>query len=62
MIGHELHNNATYCDARQRCMCVQASVMSVTSDFPSNKAHVRPIRVNVMLTFNKVKLELLCPW
>jgi hypothetical protein len=33
----------------------------VTSDCPSDKAHVCPIRANAMLTFDRIKLELLCP-
>ena len=36
--------------------------MFVTFDCSSDKVHVCPIRANTMLTFDRVKLELLCPW
>jgi hypothetical protein len=36
---------------------VRLSRPSVTSD----KVHVRPIRVNVLLTLDRVNLDLLCP-
>jgi hypothetical protein len=39
---------------RQGCLCVRPSI---TSD----KVHVRPIRVNVLLTLDRVNLDLLCP-
>jgi hypothetical protein len=42
----------------QGCLCVRPSVSSVTSD----KVHARPIRVNVLLTLDKINLDLLCPW
>jgi hypothetical protein len=38
----------------QGCLCVHPSV---TSD----KVRVRPIRVNVLLTLDKVNIDLLCP-
>jgi hypothetical protein len=42
---------------KQGCLCVRPSVRpSVTSD----KVHVCPIRVNVLLTLNRVNLDLLC--
>jgi hypothetical protein len=34
---------------------------SVRPSVPSNKVHVRPIRVNVLLTLDRVNLDLLCP-
>jgi hypothetical protein len=33
---------------------------SVRSSVTSDKVHVRPIRVNVLLTLNRVNLDLLC--
>jgi hypothetical protein len=37
---------------------VRLSFPSVTSD----KVHVSPIRINVLLTLDRVNLDLLCPW
>jgi hypothetical protein len=47
------------CRVKSRVVCafVRPSRPSVTSD----KVHVRPIRVNVLLTLNRVNLDLLCP-
>jgi hypothetical protein len=39
---------------RQGCLWVRSSVMS-------DKVRVRPIRVNVLLTLDRVNLDLLCP-
>jgi hypothetical protein len=45
----------------QGCLCVRPSKMSVASECMSNKAHVSPIKVNGMLTLDRVKIELLSP-
>jgi hypothetical protein len=42
-------------------LCVRPSDMSITSKCPFDKAHVRLIGVNFILTFDKVKTKLLCP-
>jgi hypothetical protein len=50
----EYHSLTSLTSNRVVCASVRPSV---TSD----KVHVRPIRVNVLLTLNKVNLDLLCP-
>jgi hypothetical protein len=42
-------------------MSVRPSVMFVTFDCLSDKVHVHPIRINAMLTLDRVKPELLSP-
>jgi hypothetical protein len=46
----------------QGCLCIHLSDMFVTSKCLSDKNDVRSIWVNAVLTFDKVKLKLLCPW
>jgi hypothetical protein len=41
---------------------MRASVSFVCPSITSNKVRVRPIRVNVLLTLDRVNLDLLCPW
>jgi hypothetical protein len=50
-----------YNDNLQGCLCVRPSVSSVRPSVTSDKVHVRPIRVNILLTLNRVNLDLLCP-
>jgi hypothetical protein len=40
---------------------VRPSVRLVRPSVTSDKVHVRPTRVNVLLTLNRVNLDLLCP-
>jgi hypothetical protein len=46
----------------QGYLCICPSNMFVTSECPSVKGYVHPIWINTMLTFNKIKLKLLCLW
>jgi hypothetical protein len=41
---------------------VMATDVQIRPSVTSDKALVRQIRVNAMLTFDRIKLELLCPW
>jgi hypothetical protein len=45
----------------QGCLCVRASVSSICPSVTSDTVRVRPIRVNVLLTLDRVNLDLLCP-
>jgi hypothetical protein len=45
----------------QGCLCVRPSVSSVRPSVTSDKVHVRPIRVNVLLTLDRVNPDLPCP-
>jgi hypothetical protein len=47
--------------SRIDCASVRPSVMFVTSNRPSDNTHVHLIRVNSVLTLDKVKMELLSP-
>jgi hypothetical protein len=45
----------------QGCLCVCPSVSSVRPSVTSDKVRVHPIRVNVLLTLDRINLDLLCP-
>jgi hypothetical protein len=46
---------------KQGCLCVRACVRLSRPSVTSDKVRVRSIRVNVLLTLDRVNLDLLCP-
>jgi hypothetical protein len=56
-VGHYEERPQAGLSVRPSVRLVRPSRPSVTSD----KVHVRPIRVNVLLTLDRVNLDLSCP-
>jgi hypothetical protein len=52
---------ACRCGCGQGCLYFRPFVSSVRPSVTSNKVHVRLIRVNILLTLDRVNLDLLCP-
>jgi hypothetical protein len=50
------------CTCIQGCLYVRPSISSVHPSVTSDKVHIRLKRVNVLLTLDRVNLDLLCPW
>jgi hypothetical protein len=46
----------------QGCHGDEQTDTSILPSVTSDKARVRQIRINGMLTFDRIKPELLCPW
>jgi hypothetical protein len=59
--GSPQHEAPSYEGPPVPCRVVCASVRPSRPSVTSDKVHVRPIRANVLLTLNRVNLDLLCP-
>jgi hypothetical protein len=59
--GFSMYPHPLCYPSEQGCLCVRPFVSSVRPSVTSDKVHVRPIRVNVLLTLDRVNPDLPCP-